>query len=339
MFIVVYNKCAGIPGKLDNPPPEFYIFTALSFPLLSAGGGQMKFSPIHSFRLQHPDQDTARKQKPTEVTSMNKEDLLSNFDILRTAYIKLLNDKDVLLAWGKPQLEALYSTRIGVYQLEQLQLELRIKALKRKIEMVRSIIVRNLPLDAAAIELQVAAELAAAELEVMRAVAQIENGKALLSHLDTPQRSAELRSIFKQLAKLLHPDVNPLLTGEQQELWHKAKDAYEHGDLEKLKALRVIYEKEISNTESLLTELTGEQLELRNQVLSEGIKQLEKEIATICNSFPFDLEENIKDEAWVAAKQEAIRQTINQLRSLEGGLILEYEALIRGYGGSKPELN
>jgi hypothetical protein len=30
-----------------------------------------------------------------------KEDLLSNFDILSTAYIKLLNDKDVLLEWDK----------------------------------------------------------------------------------------------------------------------------------------------------------------------------------------------------------------------------------------------
>jgi hypothetical protein len=47
-----------------------------------------------------------------------------------------------LLEWGKPQLEALYATRIGVHQLEQLQLELGIIALKRKIRMVRSIIVQ-----------------------------------------------------------------------------------------------------------------------------------------------------------------------------------------------------
>ena len=268
-----------------------------------------------------------------------KEDLLSNFDILSTAYIKLLNDKDVLLEWGKPQLEALYSTRIGVHQLEQLQLELRIKALKRKIEMVRSIIVRNLPLDVAAIEMQIAVELAATELEVMQAAAQIENSKAMLSHLDTPQRSAELRSIFKQMAKLLHPDVNPLLTNEQQEIWHKVKSAYEEGDLEKLKALQVIYEKEISNSHSLLSELTEEQLELRNEVLSEGIKQLENEIGVIRSSFPFDMEENIKDEAWVSKRQQEIKEIVNRLRTLEGGLILEYEALIHGYGGSKPELN
>jgi len=34
---------------------------------------------------------------------MVKEELLSRFDILRTECIKLLNDKDVLHNWGKPQ--------------------------------------------------------------------------------------------------------------------------------------------------------------------------------------------------------------------------------------------
>lgn len=57
-------------------------------------------------------------------------------DLLKEEYIKLLNDKDVLLHWGKPQLEALYSTRIGIFQVERLQIQLRIRALKRKIEMV-----------------------------------------------------------------------------------------------------------------------------------------------------------------------------------------------------------
>ena len=78
---------------------------------------------------------------------MIKEELLSRFDILRTEYIKLLNDKDVLVQWGKPQLEALYSTRIGVYQVQRLQIQLHIQALKRKLEMVRSAIAGKLPVD------------------------------------------------------------------------------------------------------------------------------------------------------------------------------------------------
>jgi hypothetical protein len=270
---------------------------------------------------------------------MTKDDLLSRFDILRTEYIKLLNDKDVLLNWGKPQLEALYATRIGAWQVEQLQLELRCKSLKRKIEMVRSAIVRNLPLDVNAIELQVAADLADAELMIMQQVMQVEQGRQLLSHLDTPQRSAEIRQIFRQLAKQLHPDVNPELTAEQSQIWQMVHDAYQCGDLEKLKALQVVYEKEIANTDSLLQQLDEGQLALRNETMKEGIKQLQAELEQIRREFPFDMEQQIKDEDWVIQQQEIIKNTISALRVREGELILEYEALINGYGGTKPELN
>lgn len=270
---------------------------------------------------------------------MLKEELLSRFDILRTEYIKLLNDIDVLVNWGKSQLEALYATRIGAIQVEQLQLELRVKSLKRKIEMVRSAIVRNLPLDVNAIELQVAAELADAEYQIMQQVMQVEEGKKLLSHLDTPQRSAELRQIFRLLAKQLHPDVNPELTPEQIQVWLMANDAYKLGDLERLKALQVVYEKEIANTEELLQLLTASQLELRNEVLKEGIKQLQLEVEKIRSVFPFDIEQQIKDEEWVSEQQELIKENIAKLRVFEQELESEFDALINGYGGSKPELN
>ena len=126
---------------------------------------------------------------------MVKEELLSHFDIQRAEYIKLLNDKDVLMEWGKPQLEALYSTGVGVYQLQRLQIQLHIKALKRKMGMVCRAIIRNLPVDANAIELIVAKELAEAENNIMQQVMQIKNAKQLLTHLHTPERMG------KQLAE------------------------------------------------------------------------------------------------------------------------------------------
>ncbi len=270
---------------------------------------------------------------------MTKEDLLSQFDILRTEYIKLLNDKDVLLDWGKPQLEALYNTRIGVHQLELLQLQLRVQSLKRKVELVRSIIVRNQPLDVLAIELLVATELANAELQIMQQAAQIENSKHLLTNLDSPSRSAELRKLFKQLAMQLHPDVNPNFTPEQEQLWHLVKDAYDHGDVEKLKALQVAYEKELTQGEKAIQQLSEQEISLKNETLKEGIRLLNTEVISIKNNFPFNMEEQIKDEDWVKQQVEKIAADCKQLRIYEGELILEYEALINNYGGSKPELN
>ena len=260
---------------------------------------------------------------------LTKDELLEQYDVLKTEYIKLLNDKDVLLNWGKPQLEALYATKIGVHQIEKLKQQLHIKALKRKIELVQSAISKGEEFNANEIELAVAAELANAELKIMGQVAALENAKNILTNLHSPERSAELRKIFKQLAKQLHPDANPQLTAEQMDIWHLVKDAYETGDVEKLKALQVVYEKEINQLKNGLDELTEDELSLRNNALTEGIRLLNEELKNIRSQFPFTIEQQIKDEEWVAAEVAGLQKELAQLKEYENELQQHYLELIK----------
>jgi len=258
----------------------------------------------------------------------NTEELLAQLDLLKEEYIKLLNDQDVLINWGKPQLEALYSTRIGIWQVKRLQTQLRIKGLKLKLEKVRSYINQNKPVYITAIELEVAAGLAEAEARIMLESGKIEKAKELLSHLNTPERSGDLRKLYRELAKQLHPDVNNNLTKEQVQLWHLVKEAYDNGDLEKLKAMRLVYEKELAATTKAATTLTPEELTLRLQVLKEGIKVLQEEIIHIKSQFPFTVEKQIKDEDWVAEETTKLQEELKQLNDYEQELTLEYEQLI-----------
>jgi hypothetical protein len=157
---------------------------------------------------------------PHEISN---QELLSQLNLLKEEYIKLLNDIDVLLNWGKPQLEALYSTKIGLWLVNRLQAQLRIKALQLKIEKLNSCINLQQEVDLTQIELEVAAILAEAEAKIMIDTAKIESAKQLLSHLDTPERSGNLRKLYRELAKQLHPDVNNQLTQEQIQLWYLEK--------------------------------------------------------------------------------------------------------------------
>ena len=263
------------------------------------------------------------------MPALNKQELQQQHDLLREEYIKLMNDKDVLLQWGKPQLEAVYAIRIGYLQIEKLQLQLRIRALKRKIEMVQAAINRNEPIDINMVEITVAAELAEAEARIMNEAAKVEQAKFLLSHLDSPERSAELRKLYKQLAKQLHPDVNPELTKEQQHIWHLVKDAYETGDLEKLKALQVVYEKEIKAASEQALEFSEEDLQLKIEVLKEGIKVLNEQLTAIRNEFPFTMEKQIKDEEWVAEQSETVNKELEELKEYEAELTQQYTDLIQ----------
>lgn len=257
-----------------------------------------------------------------------REELEQQTDLLKEEYIKLLNDKDVLLNWGKPQLEALYATRIGIYLVEQLQMQLHIKALKRKIEMVQSAINREMDVDINAIELQVAQELIEAEFKIMQETGKIELAKDLLSHLDTPERSAELRKLYKQMAKRLHPDVNPELTDEQIQLWHLIKEAYENGDLEKIKALQVVYEKELNAAALNTQQQTDEALSLQLATLKEGIRVLQEQLLQIRSEFPFTIEKQIKDDEWVALETTKMKEEIKQLMLYEEELTLQYQNMI-----------
>jgi len=268
------------------------------------------------------------KHKKSSMKALSKEQLLEQYDLLRTEYIKLLNDKDVLLQWGKPQLEALYNTRIGYLQIEKLQLQLRIKALKRKIELVHAAINQNKKIEITEIELQVASELAEAEFRIMNEVAKLENSKNMLSHLESPERSSELRNLYKQFAKQLHPDVNEYLTEEQINLWHLVKDAYENGDLEKLKAMQMVYEKELTAAGNKIADLTEEEITLRMEVLKEGIKVLNEQIMQIRSGFPFTMEQQIKDEEWVSEQSEELKKELDKLTEYENELTLEYQQII-----------
>ena len=258
---------------------------------------------------------------------MEKEKALEQHDILKVEYIKLLNDKDILISWGKPQLEALYATRIGIHKINLLQIQLRIKALKRKIELVQAAINTNQHYNIIDIELIVATELANAEAAIMEQTTTVNKAKNLLSNLDTPQRSADIKTLYKQLAKQLHPDVNPDLTPEQIELWHKIQDAYKYGDLEQLKAFQVVYETELTKMKDNTTEMTLDAILLRNEVLKEGIKVLYEQITEIKSQYPFTIEAQIRDEDWVAAEVEKINASIAQLNEYESELVLKYTNL------------
>ena len=233
-----------------------------------------------------------------------------------------------MLQWGKPQLEALYNTRIGYLQIERLQFQLRIKALKRKTELVHAAINQNKKVEITDIELQVAAELSEAEFRIMNEVVKLENSKNLLSNLESPGRSSELRNLYKQFAKQLHPDVNEHLTEEQINLWHLVKDAYEIGDLEKLKAMQVVYEKELTAAGNIITELTEEEISLRMDVLKEGIKVLNEQIVQIRSEFPFTMEQQITDDDYVSEQSGEIKKELGKLADYENELTSAYQQII-----------
>lgn len=58
------------------------------------------------------------------------------------------------------------------------------------------------------------------------------------------EESKELKRLYMEIAKELHPDLNSNITEKEEVLWQRAKDAYEMGDLDLLK---IFYEMAMEN--------------------------------------------------------------------------------------------
>lgn len=173
--------------------------------------------------------------------------------------------------------------------------------------------------------------MAATEEMINQQTAVISKAKMFLTHLESPERSVELRKIFRAIAKDLHPDVNPNLTTDQLEIWHKILDAYKTGDLERLKALEVVYENQISRAKD--NDKTNEQeIAIQNETLKEGIKLLEEELSELKKIFPFNIQDKINDDEWVKEQQGQIKEEMKDLNSYDQELKSEYENLMYIYG-------
>lgn len=117
---------------------------------------------------------------------------------------------------------------------------------------------------------------------------------------------AEIKALYRKITKVLHPDVAE--PGKFDEgLWQRAMDAYKRNDLEDLKVIAdIVGEPEESDFDNISDDDLAEKLERmelavkRYEMLSEEIKK----------KFPFIEEENLKNDAWVRAKQEELEKSI-----------------------------
>ncbi|MCS6935435.1 MAG: hypothetical protein NZM35_09850 [Chitinophagales bacterium] len=265
--------------------------------------------------------------KPVVPHSPEHSRQLTELETLKAEYVKQWNNRNVLLEWGKPQLEALYYAKIGKHQIELLTLKKEVFALKRKLEMIQAYINRAEPINLPVIELLVELEVKEQEEKIAREAEKLEAANHLLANLASPERSVELRKTFRHIAKRLHPDINPNLPDEARKLWDAAVHAYEYGDLESLKAFALLAD-DYHTQPPIDDELF---ITTQIQLLKEGIKKFIEEIAQIRSGFPFTLEHQLRDEAWVSEQLSAIGLEIALLNAQKSAYEEKISQILQNY--------
>lgn len=144
---------------------------------------------------------------------------------------------------------------------------------------------------------------------------------------EKPASSKELKTIYRKIAKLIHPDMNVQLKNDSiiQDLWNRTCIAYNCANFKDLQELEVLVNKYLDT----IFYDHPDDIEIPN--IEEKIFNLYKEIEKIKNTNPYQYKYILNDEANVVIKIEELSKEVNDYKRYNENLdnqIKQYDLII-----------
>lgn len=209
----------------------------------------------------------------------------------------LFEQQQMLLVVG-PNLEARYQTLVGRYETELQEVRLGTRRLKRMLELQRSAHQRGESQSPQQLAEQLDRELWEWRRRLTEQRDRQEAAEQRLRRLRSADSSAVLRSLYRQLVKRLHPDLNPDQSENEKQMWFETQQAYQWGDWARLETLLAVCDEEFPETEEEL-----ERLRARRHELSEALLELRER-------FPHSIATRLDDPEWVQAQTAPLKLEI-----------------------------
>ena len=249
--------------------------------------------------------------------SPRKKQLKEEYERLQLEYAALVAERDELENSEGPRLTALYMEAVGQLQYEVLVLRYEIALLKQKRDLLQAYKNRGEKADLNYVDEQVEATAKTYNENIQREEEKIKQAKAYIEEQKEKEKKnqenekRELRDLYRKLVHRLHPDLHPEQTEWEKELFLKVQDAYEKGDLEKLRELA--QQLEAGMPADAVNNETTEEWEERVNQLKEEIAKIREEIEKILQEFPFTYRERLNNPEWIAQTQDMLRKEIPEL--------------------------
>ena len=249
--------------------------------------------------------------------SPRKKQLKEEYERLQLEYAALVADRDELENSEGPRLTALYMETVGQLQYEVLVLQYEIALLKQKRDLLQAYKNRGEKADLNYVDEQVETTAKTYNENIQREEEKIKQAKAYIEEQKEEEKKnqedekRELRNLYRKLVHRLHPDLHPEQTEWEKELFLKVQDAYEKGDLERLRELA--QQLEAGMPADAVNNETTEEWEERVNQLKEEIAKIREEIEKILQEFPFTYRERLNNPEWIAQTQDMLRKEIPEL--------------------------
>lgn len=274
------------------------------------------------------------------VIDSEVERLTNEIKNLKDELMRLIDEKHELLNKICPHLQAIYYENFGVLETETAMYDEKIRVLQRKLELIRQSTNRGETPDLAEINRQIKLETTAPLLEMAAAEgeAYVQIIEDIVKEAVIPDNSEELKSLYKKIAKALHPDLHPAFTEQENRLFVDAITAYKNGDIDTIRLIEAVTrtteadqnkDGKIDDTEekNAVTELMKQQ-----DYIVFGIGELRTQIVEIKKQFPYKYKTVLEDPEQVKEIQDRLNQALTDYKKLYNSYRDDLEKLIREYG-------
>lgn len=231
---------------------------------------------------------------------------------LNTLYHQLLDqlsekitDRDILLLFKKPLLEARYLSKLGNAQHELFQLKMDSLKLTKEVELLKAYYTE----DEISEQIRVEFEEWEAQAKIM-----LQNFTDSLQFIELTAGCAiceEIKDKYLEAVRKSHPEIYQRLPLPVQSLWKEFKVACEKRDFNLIFShIRRIIE---SKTD---IPLPSNERDLKNltHALRHKIHDMDTQIKMIHSHFPFNVENEMETEEWVNTRINDIKSEIQDMR-------------------------
>lgn len=251
---------------------------------------------------------------------------------LNKKYIEVFAEKEELLNKEKISLEAKYLSLFGALLKKKIELNIDFRTLKYRLNLIMTYINKDEEVNEKEIEKTLKEKLKEYYKELRSFEYKMAYAKELMkSPLVTEEDLKEIKSIFRKLAKKLHPDLVGEQSGEEKLLWEKTLLAYENNDLLTLKIIVDI----VLNELELKDDIHVKDIDKRIEEISEKISKLKQIIEDVQNDFPFDIREELNDTDFINEKKREIGDEIKELKEKIEVLNNKIESILEKEGKMK----
>lgn len=238
------------------------------------------------------------------------EELKNRVKKLKEQLCKFVFERDNLLLVECKNIEAQYMIELGSLEIAIYKIQCRVLRARRKLSIIQKKINYKEKVIESDIDFELDIEFEEYQKQLNFKIDKLNdalsyNKAEVLSESETK----ELKEIYYKVIKKLHPDLNNNITNTEIELFYKAVEAFDEGDII---TMRIIAKAIIDDDAFEFTRDSIKELIHEIKTLTEIKENIKNSIDEIKSSFPYNTIDLLNDPKKLKIKQSEYKELIEQ---------------------------